>query len=137
MHSSEFQQIMIQLSGERAHNRYHLEVNTAVVKVTHSALRTLVRLVIARGVTGTGFLSAPPATVHRLRQAVDRVSQRPASSSLIETGCRQEYRLAIPREELGQRVVLRPDFFELEDLGVLTKDQGLQLRQFCHVLKSC
>jgi hypothetical protein len=122
---------IIVFTGERRNKRHLVRVYDRALMLTGGEMGLLVRLVLARGTTPAGFLAERPLAIHRLRQKCAGASGRDGKPALIETGCGQEYRLALEREELPARIAIEPGFFELVDLGVLTKGQAGALRRQC------
>jgi hypothetical protein len=122
------------LTGERSNRRVFVRFNGKQVKVTYSQFVVLVRLVIARGATPTGFIkdadSIHPVAVWRLRTALDQGLGREAGKSLVETGAGEEYRLGIPIRQ----VALEPSCSELLQIGFLTAQQLEELRRLCRLL---
>jgi hypothetical protein len=70
--------------------------------------------------------------VHRLREGLG--ARR--GKLLIETGCDDEYRLALTRDGLAADVLIEPAFFELNKLGVFSGTVVSQLKRTCRVLSS-
>jgi hypothetical protein len=101
------------------------------VWVSYGNFCGLVRLVLARGQTQSGFVADPdllyPVAVCRLRRALDEAVGPGAGDTLIERGLKGEYRLSIP----VTCVALAPDFEEIAGVGVLTADELAQLQGFC------
>jgi hypothetical protein len=111
------------LSGERANRHVLVRVHGQPLRVTYSQFTLLVKLVIARGTTPTGFVGNA-GTVHsvavwRLRKAIDGVAGPGAGKRLVETGAGEEYRLTIP----ATSVALEPSCSELVPIHLLTAEQ--------------
>ncbi len=122
------------LSGDRRKDHFQIDIDGEGVELTHAALKAFVKLIVARGSTGSGFVHVPRVTVHRLRQALDHAFGE-LGDRLIETGCREEYRLTLHPDQLHEHVALEPSFFELEELQVFSKDQAAALHRLCRILE--
>jgi hypothetical protein len=114
------QEPVLALTGERQRGRYQVLVCGTPVYLTYSMLNVLVSLVIARGTSQTGFLPVSRITIRRLRKAIDEATGRGTGRSLIETGCGEEYRLAIPASRPATDVVVGNGFLELGRAGALS-----------------
>jgi hypothetical protein len=132
--SREARAFKIRLSGERQGDHYQVWIDARAVDMTASTLSAFVALLLARGREGTGFVALNRVAVHRLRQALDRALGQEAGQAIIETGCGEEYRLTVSREQLRGRLVIDPSFFELEGLGVISAEEAEALRRLGRVL---
>jgi len=123
----------ITLSGNRSKDHFQIEVDGEVVELTHAALKTLVKLLIARAGAGSGFVRIPRLAIYRLRQTLDHALNPEIGEELIETGCGEEYRLTFEPNKLRDHVALQPSFFELEELRVFSKSQAQVLHGLCKI----
>src|SRR5262245_42446472 len=103
--------VTMTLTGNRRNDHFLIEFGGTPIKLTHATLKALVKLIIARGSPGSGFVSLPRVTVYRLRQSLGT-----QAANLIETGCGEEYRIALDPDRIGDQVTLHSSFFELEEL---------------------
>jgi len=117
----------IMLTGNRSNDHFLIQLEGDPVALTHATLKALVKLIIARGSPGSGFVHVPRVTIHRLRQSLGRE----AGDKLIETGCGEEYRLVFEPDCLADHIVLHPSFFELGDLHVYSASQLEVLTRIC------
>ena len=119
------------LTGERADGHVLVRVHGLPLPVSFSPFALLVRLILARGTTATGFVrdadTVHPVAVWRLRQAVDGVAGPGAGKRLVQTGAGEEYRLAVP----AAAVALEPSCADLVPLRFLTAEQLEALRRVC------
>jgi hypothetical protein len=128
------------LSGDRANRHVLVRVHGRPLPVSFSQFTLLVRLVIARGTTPTGFVGDADTfhsvAVWRLRKAIDGVAGPGAGKRLVQTGAGEEYRLAIP----ATSVALEPSCSELVPIHFLTAEQLRSLRRAvtspCYSLES-
>jgi hypothetical protein len=122
------------LTGERANRQVVVRLDDQPLALTYSQFALLVRLIIARGTTRTGFVedadSAYAVAVCRLRKALDRVTGRGTGRTLIQTGAGEEYRLGVP----VTCVALEPSCAELLTAGLLTAEELQELRRLCRLL---
>ena len=102
--------------------------------LAHSAVKTLIDLVLARAKSGTGLIPISRMSIYRLRQAINRYVGRGIGKLLIETGCREEYRLGIPPDQIAVRVGVTSCFFELLGTQAISKVQAEGMRSVC---RSC
>lgn len=130
------QEPILVLTAERHDGHYDIQLNAKVIPLSHGLLMTLLDLVAARGTTKAGFVQVSRVVIHRLRQAIDRATEPAMGLRLVETGCGEEYRLTVPAGQLARRVLLAPDFEELEQIGALSRELGRRLRQICGRLKT-
>jgi len=120
------------------------ERTAGYAQLTYSQFSTLIDLIVARGTSPSGFVTAAslevleisPVTISRLRNALDQAIGSGTGRELVETGCAEEYRLAIPADALRTQVVVEAGFFELELIGLITPQQAAALRRICTVEKS-
>jgi hypothetical protein len=119
------------LTGERRNGHVPFRVHDRPLWLSYSHFCRLVRLVIARGLTESGFVADPdvlyPEAVCRLRLGIDEAAGPGTGAILIETGFGREYRLGIPVSEAA----LGPEFAELAGRGVLTVEEVAMLRELC------
>jgi hypothetical protein len=119
------------LTGERRDGHVLVRVGDQPLWLSYGHLCRLVRLVIAQGLTPSGFVADPdvlyPQGVCRLRKAIDEAVGPGAGGALIETGVGREYRLAVPARE----VALGPQFPELFRLGLVTEEELAKLQTLC------
>jgi hypothetical protein len=119
------------LTGERRDGHVLVRVRDKALWLSYGHLYRLVRLVIAQGLTQSGFAADPdvlyPQGVCRLRKAIDEAVGPGSGGALIETGVGREYRLAVPTRD----VALDPDFPELSRLGLVTADELVKLQELC------
>ena len=118
----------ILLTGSRHEEQFRIDVDGKPIFLSCVCFIALVDLVYARIQRNSGFRRIAKSTVHRLRKALGG-----AGSRLIETGSGQEYRLAIPKDKIGEGVRVTPCFFELADpeLGIVAEAQAAVLRKTC------
>jgi hypothetical protein len=118
-------------TGERRNRRLLVRIHAKSLWVSYGPFCGLVRLVLARGQTQSGFVTDPdvlyPVAVYRLRRAIDEAVEPGAGTTLIETGLGAEYRLAVPITD----VALAPDFLEIAGVGVLAADELANLQGLC------
>jgi hypothetical protein len=119
------------LTGERRDGHVLVRVRDQPLWLSYGHLCRLIRLVLARGLTPSGYVADPdvlyPQGVCRLRKAIDEAVGPGAGGAFIETGVGCEYRLAVPARE----VALGPAFPELSRLGLVTAEELAKLQEFC------
>jgi hypothetical protein len=89
-------------------------------------------LVLAQGNVATGLANIDRKIIYRLRKAIDRALGRGVGAALIQHGCGEEYRLAIPAGKAKARVGVTKCFFELVGLRLLTEEDAATIRKTCH-----
>jgi hypothetical protein len=119
------------LTGSRRDDHFRIDVGDDAVFLPCASFNTLIDLVCARITSESGFVHVPRATIHRLRKAIDQWVGAGAGKQLIETGCVQEYRLAIAKAKIAERVGVTRCFFELTALHIVTCEQAETLRKTC------
>ncbi|MBI2804804.1 MAG: hypothetical protein HYX68_07455 [Planctomycetes bacterium] len=122
---------VILLTGERQDDHIRIDLDGATVWLAVTSLETLVELLVARINLETGYLPVHPVTIHRLRRALDEVGGDAYGKRLIQTGAQAEYRLTIPRAELGERVGVTSCFAELADLKIISAEQLQVIQTAC------
>lgn len=127
---------LITFTGERRRSRYRVKVRRRTVDLTAGALTILIDMVLAGEDSELGFVQLPALDVFRLRRAIDSAVGPGAGKDLIETGGGEEYRLNIPRDQLGTQVALTACFFELVDLNVVSILQCNKLKRLGCSVKS-
>jgi hypothetical protein len=90
--------------------------------------------VCARVETDSGLVRIECLAIHRLRGALDK-ARRGLGKRLIVTGIGEEYRLAIPKGKMRQRVGIAPCFWDLVRLKLVTEAQATILRKGCRKSK--
>ena len=133
--SAAVMETLLVLTGERQQGRYGVQVQGGVVPLTYGNLTALLDLLVARGSSEAGFWPVDRLVIARLRTAIDAGAGPGVGATLIETGCGEEYRLAIPAEQLATRVLISPGFWEMAQRGVLTQERCELLRKICGSLK--
>ena len=121
--------VQMLFTGERRNDHFRIFLNGEGADLTNCTLNAVLNLVVARAQLGSGFLHVSRITICRLRQVINAVMGDGAGEALIETGCREEYRLALTREQVIDQVSFTPCFFELEEMRVLSKDQSEAIRR--------
>ena len=116
------------LTGNRGRKQYRVDVDGQSLWLSCASLIALVDLLCARIQSDAGYRELTRSTVHRLRQDLGEVGR-----NLIETGDGCEYRIAIPKAKIRDRVSLSPSFFKLVGLAVLSQEQADTLRKACGV----
>jgi hypothetical protein len=118
---------VLTLSGQRKQRRLVAFVNDIPLELSYGQFRILVRLILARGKGGTGFVADQhalyPEAIRRLRRVMDRAGPN-LGNTLIETGAISEYRLGIDLAEVS----IKKCCLELQQSGVLgaVEIEGLQ-----------
>lgn len=111
------------LTGERSDDHFLAHVNRTAIELTYTELATLLSLIAARAVSShTGYAQTPPVAISRLRKKLGR--------TLIQTGCKEEYRLAIPPHRVG----LEPSFKELASFRIISEEEWKRLWSSCRRL---
>ena len=85
-----------------------------------------VEFIVARIQRDTGYLRRSRSTVGRLRSELGAAARK-----LIETGSGAEYRLAISKAHIGERISVTACFFELVGLGLISEINAEILRKTC------
>lgn len=124
----------IRLTGERRDEHFQVDVLGKTMQLTHGLLEALIELVIACGGPTRGFVPISRVTIRRLRRALEG-ADRLAAKGLVETGCAEEYRLAIPKERLRQEIAVDSSFFELVKINAVSQEQAEQLVRVGHMVK--
>jgi hypothetical protein len=119
------------LTGDRAYRHVFVRVYGRPLSLTYSQFTLLVRLILARGTTPTGFVGEDdpflPVAVWRLRKAMGGAAGGEVGKTLVETGAGGQYRLGVP----ATAVALEPSCSELVPLRFLTAEHLEALRRLC------
>jgi hypothetical protein len=115
--------VILVFTGDRRKNRFRVDVAGKPVLLQGACFRALVKLVVSGIDPGTGLAGVRKQTIRSLRCALG------AERWLIATGGRQEYRLAIPRDEILMLLGVTPCFFELVSRRVVTAEAAEILRR--------
>jgi hypothetical protein len=79
----------------------------------------LIDLIVARKRAPDGYLAIRPVVVHHLRHALDEALGPGGGKNLIETGCGQEYRCALPQGELAAHVQVTRGFVGMVERKII------------------
>lgn len=120
----------LSLSGERVRDRFEVLFDSVCVHLPATCLMALVDLVAALANADAGYVHVNSVTICRLRRYLGRALGKGAGVGLIETGCGDEYRLAIPPERAKKQIHVKPGFFELAKQNLISPDQFEALRRF-------
>ncbi len=121
---------MILFTGERESDHFRVQVLGKPIALAYAPWLALIDLVLARS-AGTGFLALNRVIVARLRKALEEALGPGMGKKLIETGCREEYRLTM--EEGKILVGLDSTFAELEALHFLSEERASGLRKMARL----
>lgn len=126
-------ELSITFTGDRRGDHFRVYVHGRPVELTANAVSLFVELVAARGHSGPGYVQASSVEVCRLRRSLDQAIAPGTGKALIETGSGQEYRLTIPRAQIGHQVEITTCFFELVELGVISGLQAEALKRLARL----
>jgi hypothetical protein len=118
--------LILLLTGRRRHDRFRADVDGAPVWLPHASFKALVKLVVARFRSNSGFATINRLTIHRLRKALGK-----RGKELIAIGSGEEYFLTIRKARAAEQVGGAPCFFELVERHFVSAEDAEVLREHC------
>jgi hypothetical protein len=116
----------IVFTGRRLDDHFRVDVNGDSVWLPGASFKALVKLVVARIRSESGFATISRLTIHRLRKSLGTCGKQ-----LIVIGSGEEYRMTIPKTKIADRVSVAPCFLELEERRIVPKEDLELLRKVC------